>query len=147
MYLYLSIYIYTYMFSIFICLIYLFKYFFHFIYSLVSPAGLLWACWFLYRLGWNWIQALFQKLWTLFQRFCVWNLVKLSSNSFPKVLNSFVWALFQRLWIVGPFPKGLLWSSPFPKACCGAALFQRLCMAYVFSKTFLEAAFSKAFTF
>ena len=49
----ISIYIYIY---IYVFNIYFFKYiylniFFHFIYSLVSPAGLLWACWFLYRLG------------------------------------------------------------------------------------------------
>ena len=67
-----------------------------------GPAG------FCTMLGWNWIKNLFQKFWTLFQRFCLWNLVKLSSNSFPKVLNSFGSEPFSKGpgFVLEPFPKG-----------------------------------------
>ena len=54
------------------------------------------------------------------------------------------------LWC-SPFPKALvlLWwlGCPFPKAFCGAALFQRHGMAQVFSKTFWRLPFPKLLPF
>ena len=84
----------------------------HFHYSLVvwfvqlatcCPAGFCTMCmWTLFQrlCGWNWIQILFQKFWTLSQRF---------GAVFRKSLD-------------------LFWG-PFPKAFCSAALFHRHAMA------------------
>ena len=69
-----------------------------FISCLVCPAGHLLPCWFLYNVHVNpFPKAL---------------LVKLNSNSFPKVFNPFskVWSRFQEIsrFVLGPFPKGFL---------------------------------------
>ena len=151
--------------DMFIIKLFILLFIFHFHYSSLvgcffqlatcGPAGFCTLCW------WNWIQTLFQKFWTLFQRFCWWNWIETLSQKFwtlsqrlgalfQRLLFCFC-ALFQRLFVVQPFSKGscfalvalvpfskgFLWCSPFPKAWHGSGLFLNL----------LEAAFSKAFTF
>ena len=127
----------------FIIKLFILLFIFHFHYSsLVGcffPAGHLWACWFLYTLLVKLNSNSFPKVLNPFPKVL---LVKLDWNSFPKVLNP-----FSKAW--GPFPKALvLLLCPFPKAFCGAALFQRLLFCFggfgaLFQRLFVVQPFSK----
>lgn len=121
----------------FIIKLFILLFIFHFHYSSLvgcffqlatcGPAGFCTLCW------WNWIQTLFQKFWTLFQRFCWWNWIETLSQKFwtlsqrlgalfQRLLFCFC-ALFQRLFVVQPFSKGMAWLRSFPKPF-GGCLFQ-----------------------
>ena len=62
-----------------------------------------------------------------FELFCL--------SPFPKALDC--GALSQRLAVVQPFSKGVLWCSPFPKALHGLGLFQNLFGGCLFQSFYL----------
>ena len=61
-----------------------------------------------------------------------------SKGSVCETWWNWVQTLFQKFWtlLFEPFSKGSGLWGPFPKACCGPALFQRLAVVQPFSKGF-----------
>ena len=113
-------------FEIYFMFLYIY-YFFSFINSLVSPAGHLWACWFLYNVGVKLNQNSFPKVLNPFPKVLLVKLVETEFKLFSKSFELFWFrALFQRLWVcfgalsqrlvaAQPFSKGIAWLRSFPK--------------------------------